>query len=138
MPRFGDCRRVSWTISKPELMPWHPHLWQPTAQVATSPEPLQERSARGCELELSDGWRLIDAISSWWVTLHGHAEPAIAAAVLLGQLRWVAWPHSHWGDASVEHREQHALRQLDQALETPTAAVILELLIQGASGMRVV
>ncbi len=24
---------------------------------------------------------LIDGISSWWVTLHGHAEPSIAAAV---------------------------------------------------------
>ena len=24
---------------------------------------------------------LIDAISSWWVTLHGHANPSIAAAI---------------------------------------------------------
>ena len=58
-------------------MSWHPHLWHPTTQVATSPEPLPVRSARGCELELADGRRLIDAISSWWVTLHGHAEPSI-------------------------------------------------------------
>ena len=62
-------------------MTWHPHLWHPTTQVATSPEPLQVRSARGSELELGDGRRLIDAISSWWVTLHGHAEPSIAAAI---------------------------------------------------------
>jgi len=60
---------------------WHPNLWHPTTQVATAPEPLLVRSARGCELELADGRRLIDAISSWWVTLHGHAEPAIAAAI---------------------------------------------------------
>ena len=32
-------------------MSWHPHLWHPTTQVASSPEPLQVRSARGCELE---------------------------------------------------------------------------------------
>ena len=62
-------------------MTWHPHLWHPTTQVASSPEPLQVRAARGSELELSDGRHLIDAISSWWVTLHGHAEPAIAAAI---------------------------------------------------------
>ena len=62
-------------------MSWHPHLWHPTTQVATSPEPLPVRAARGCELELADGRRLIDAISSWWVTLHGHAEPSIAAAI---------------------------------------------------------
>ncbi|MFZ9974136.1 MAG: aminotransferase class III-fold pyridoxal phosphate-dependent enzyme, partial [Vulcanococcus sp.] len=60
-------------------MSWHPHLWHPTTQVATSPIPLQVRSARGCVLELQDGRQLIDAISSWWVTLHGHAEPSIAA-----------------------------------------------------------
>lgn len=216
-------------------MSWHPHLWHPTTQVATSPEPLPVRSARGCELELADGRRLIDAISSWWVTLHGHAEPAIAAAIarqameleqvifanfthapaeqlatrlsalsglerlffsdngstavevalkmawqwwqnqgqpqrrqliafegayhgdtfgamalgarslfttpferLLFAVRRVSWPHGHWHDASVEAREAEALHQLDQALATPTAAVILEPLIQGAAGMRVV
>ncbi|HCA60461.1 MAG TPA: adenosylmethionine--8-amino-7-oxononanoate aminotransferase BioA, partial [Synechococcales bacterium UBA8647] len=32
-------------------------------------------------LELDDGRRLIDGISSWWVTLHGHGEPCIAEAI---------------------------------------------------------
>jgi len=36
-------------------MSWHPHLWHPTTQVATSPVPLQVQSARGCVLELQDG-----------------------------------------------------------------------------------
>ncbi|MCP9811354.1 adenosylmethionine--8-amino-7-oxononanoate transaminase [Synechococcus lacustris] len=215
-------------------MAWHPHLWHPTTQVATSQEPLRVQSARGSELELSDGRRLIDAISSWWVTLHGHGEPTIAAAIarqahvleqvifanfshepaeqlatrlsaltglqrlffsdngstavevalkiawqwwrnqgsdrhqliafegayhgdtfgamalgdrslltqpygkLLFDVARVAWPHSHWHNDSVEEREQQALKQLELALDTPTAAVILEPLIQGASGMRVV
>jgi adenosylmethionine-8-amino-7-oxononanoate aminotransferase len=222
---------------------WHPHLWHPTTQVSTSPPPLQVRSARGCELELADGRPLIDAISSWWVTLHGHGEPAIAAAIAhqaqeleqvifanfshapaeelatrLSQLtglerlffsdngstavevalkmawQWwrnqdgaadggspgverrqliafggayhgdtfgamavgdrslftaayepllfnvsrVGWPHTWWGDGDVEAKEQQALRDLEQALATPTAAVILEPLIQGASGLRMV
>jgi adenosylmethionine-8-amino-7-oxononanoate aminotransferase len=217
-------------------MSWHPHLWHPTTQVATSPEPLQVRSACGSELELADGFRLIDAISSWWVTLHGHAEPTIAAAIarqaqqleqvifanfshapaeqlatrlsaltglqrlffsdngstavevalkiawqwwrnqgserqrliafegayhgdtfgamalgdrsvlsepydnLLFDVARVAWPHGHRGEepAALQRREEAALRQLEHALECPTAAVILEPLIQGASGMRVV
>jgi len=215
-------------------MSWHPHLWHPTTQVATSPVPLQVRRARGCELELADGRRLIDAISSWWVTLHGHAEPSIAASIarqaqqleqvifanfshqpaeqlatrlsaltglqrlffsdngstaievalkiawqwwtnqgqsrqqliafdgayhgdtfgamavgerslftapyepLLFEVCRIAWPHTSWGDATVEAREQQALAQLEQALRTPTAAVILEPLLQGASGMRLV
>jgi len=50
----------------------------------------------------------------------------------------VGWPQTHWRDTTVEHREQLALDQLDVALQTPTAAVILEPLLQGASGMRLV
>ena len=62
-------------------MSWHPHLWHPTTQVAVAPEPLRVVGGRGSLLELEDGRQLIDAISSWWVTLHGHAEPSIAAAI---------------------------------------------------------
>ena len=32
-------------------------------------------------LETADGGRILDAISSWWVNLHGHSHPAIAAAI---------------------------------------------------------
>jgi adenosylmethionine-8-amino-7-oxononanoate aminotransferase len=213
---------------------WHPNLWHPTTQVATSPEPWKVVRAQGCQLELQDGRRLIDAISSWWVTLHGHGEPAIAAAIgrqalqleqvifanfshdpaeqlatrlaaltglerlffsdngstavevalkiawqwwrnqgsdrrqliafegayhgdtfgamavgdrsvftapydeLLFDVARIPWPHTHWGDQSVEVREAQALLELERALETPSAAVILEPLIQGASGMHVV
>ncbi|MBM5795082.1 MAG: adenosylmethionine--8-amino-7-oxononanoate transaminase [Cyanobacteria bacterium M_surface_7_m2_037] len=215
-------------------MSWHPHLWHPTTQVATSPVPLQVARARGCVLELQDGRQLIDAISSWWVTLHGHAEPSIAAAIgrqalqleqvifanfshqpaeqlatrlaaltglerlffsdngstavevalkiawqwwrnqgsdrrqliafegayhgdtfgamavgdrsiftapyeeLLFDVARISWPHTHWGDATVEAREAQALQQLEQALAVPTAAVILEPLLQGAAGMHMV
>jgi adenosylmethionine-8-amino-7-oxononanoate aminotransferase len=215
-------------------MGWHRHLWHPTTQVATAPEPLRVVSARGSLLQLDDGRQLIDAISSWWVTLHGHGEPSIAAAIaaqaqqleqvifanfshppaeqLAEQLasltgldrlffsdngstavevalkiawQWwrnrgeprqqliafegayhgdtvgamalgerslfnsayeglmfsvarAPWPASWWGDESVEARELQALAVLDRLLETPTAAVIFEPLLQGASGMNLV
>jgi len=60
---------------------WHSHLWHPFTQVATAEPPLRVVSARGSLLYLEQGSTLIDAISSWWVTLHGHAEPSIAAAI---------------------------------------------------------
>ena len=215
-------------------MGWHPHLWHPTTQVATAPEPLRVVSARGSLLQLDDGRQLIDAISSWWVTLHGHGEPSIAAAIAAQALQleqvifanfshplaeqlaeklapltgldrlffsdngstavevalkiawqwWrnrgeprqqliafegayhgdtvgamalgerslfnsayeglmfsvarAPWPASWWGDESVEARELQALAVLDRLLETPTAAVIFEPLLQGASGMNLV
>lgn len=38
-------------------------------------------SAQGCWLQDADGKRYLDAISSWWVTLFGHGNPAISAAI---------------------------------------------------------
>ena len=52
-------------------------LWHPYTQHALGEWPLAVDSARGAWLTLADGRRLLDAISSWWVNLHGHGHPAI-------------------------------------------------------------
>ncbi len=213
---------------------WHPHLWHPFVQVASADPPLRAVAGRGALLELDDGRLLIDAISSWWVTLHGHGEPAIAAAIahqaqtleqvifadfrhpaaeqlaeqlsartglerlffsdngstavevalkmawqwwqnrgehrprliaftgayhgdtfgamavgersifsaafepLLFAVARAPWPATWWGDEEVEQREAEALAALEQLLAEPTAAVILEPLLQGAGGMAMV
>jgi adenosylmethionine-8-amino-7-oxononanoate aminotransferase len=56
-------------------------IWHPFSQRAIDPPPIEIRRAEGATLETRDGRVLIDAISSWWVTLHGHSHPKIAAAV---------------------------------------------------------
>ena len=56
-------------------------VWHPFTQPALDPQPVNIRRAEGVYLETADGRRVIDAISSWWVTLHGHAHPAIAVAI---------------------------------------------------------
>ena len=56
-------------------------LWYPFTQMATAPEPLKVVRGEGVWLELEGGRRVIDAISSWWVNLHGHARPEIAQAI---------------------------------------------------------
>ncbi len=213
---------------------WHPHLWHPFTQVATADPPLRVVRGEGALLELDDGRRLIDAISSWWVTLHGHGEPSIAAAIarqartleqvgfsdfrhpaaeqlaerlaacsglerlffsdngstavevalkiawqwwrnqgeprqqliafegayhgdtfgamavgerslfsapfepLLFAVARAPWPATWWEDDGVEEREAAALERLENLLQTPTAAVILEPLLQGAGGMALV
>ncbi len=43
--------------------------------------PIPIVKARGSYLYAEDGSAYIDAISSWWVTLHGHAHPHIAEAL---------------------------------------------------------
>ncbi|MGH9450922.1 MAG: adenosylmethionine--8-amino-7-oxononanoate transaminase [Terriglobia bacterium] len=56
-------------------------IWHPYTNPALDPAPLLIERAEGAYLYTADGRRLLDAISSWWVTLHGHAQPRIAAAI---------------------------------------------------------
>lgn len=56
-------------------------FWQPFTQMKTAAPPLRVRSGNGIMLELEDGRRLMDCISSWWVTLHGHCQPEIVEAI---------------------------------------------------------
>lgn len=56
-------------------------LWHPFTQEGAEAPPPVIRSAKGAYLETQDGRRILDAISSWWVNIHGHAHPAIAEAV---------------------------------------------------------
>jgi adenosylmethionine-8-amino-7-oxononanoate aminotransferase len=72
---------------------WHPFtqhgLQEPIPHVAR---------AEGAILHTSDGQRVIDGISSWWVTTHGHCHPRIVAAIAeqaqrLDQIIFAGWTH---------------------------------------------
>lgn len=59
-------------------------LWHPCTQMREHPDTLPllpVARAEGAWLVGHDGRRTLDAVSSWWVTLHGHAEPRIAEAI---------------------------------------------------------
>ena len=56
-------------------------VWSPFTQMKSAMPTRRVRSGVGPLLELEDGQQVLDCISSWWVTLHGHAQPEIAAAV---------------------------------------------------------
>jgi len=59
------------------------HVWHPCTQMKDheSLPPIPIRRGSGAWLEDYDGRRYLDAISSWWVNLFGHANPRINAAV---------------------------------------------------------
>lgn len=59
----------------------HPNIWYPFAQAKTALTPIKIKSAQGIWLELEDGSKIMDCISSWWVNIHGHAHPKIAEAI---------------------------------------------------------
>ncbi len=59
----------------------HRNIWYPFTIIEDAPEPLKVEKGDGLWLELEDGRRIMDCISSWWVNLHGHAHPKIARAI---------------------------------------------------------
>ncbi len=220
--------------SRSSTSSWDPHLWPPFTQISSSLPPEKVIRGRGARLFLDNSKSLIDAISSWWVTLHGHSNPYIADAIskqaqeleqvifadfthpqaerlanrlskltglqrlffsdngstavevalkiacqywhnkgeprqqiiafqgayhgdtfgamalgernlfnapfedMLFPVKRIPWPSTWWGDEGIEERENKALIELERSLETPTAALILEPLVQGAGGMAMV
>lgn len=56
-------------------------IWYPFTQMKTAKAPIHIESAKDALLFSKDGKEYIDAISSWWVNIHGHANPIIAKAI---------------------------------------------------------
>ena len=72
---------------------WHPFTQHGLGEAI----PLIARG-EGAILHTASGQRIIDAISSWWVTTHGHCHPRIVAAIAgqaqkLDQIIFAGWTH---------------------------------------------
>ncbi|WP_313434003.1 adenosylmethionine--8-amino-7-oxononanoate transaminase [Novosphingobium sp.] len=72
---------------------WHPF----TQHGLEEPVPLVTH-AEGALLHTADGRSVVDAVSSWWVTTHGHSHPRIKAAIAeqagrLDQIIFAGWTH---------------------------------------------
>ncbi len=73
-------------------------IWHPFTQHGLGePIPMVVR-AEGAALHTRDGRRIVDAISSWWVTTHGHGHPRIMAAIAdqaarMDQIIFAGWTH---------------------------------------------
>lgn len=73
-------------------------VWHPFTQHGLDvPIPLVTRS-EGAAIHTDDGRRIVDGISSWWVTTHGHSNPRIVKAIAdqaakLDQIIFAGWTH---------------------------------------------
>lgn len=57
------------------------NIWHPFTPLEGLAEVPLITGGQGIYLHTSDGRRIVDAISSWWVNLHGHANAKIANAI---------------------------------------------------------
>ncbi len=66
------------------MLDWEKHddlIWHPYSALRTTLPNLAVERAEGVYLYLKDGSVLLDAVSSWWVNIHGHAHPVLAEAI---------------------------------------------------------
>ena len=222
-------------VSKDANRDWHPNIWPPFTHIANSKPQIEVTHGKDALIFTKDPKKeLIDGISSWWVTLHGHSNDYIANAIfdqakmieqvifadflhpqakklserlskltklerlffsdngstavevalkiayqswqnqgetrtqiiafdgayhgdtfgamalgernifnenfdnLMFPVKRVPWPSTWINDEEVEIKENKAIQILIKLLKTPTVAVILEPLVQGAGGMNMV
>ncbi|MAW98450.1 MAG: adenosylmethionine--8-amino-7-oxononanoate transaminase [Sphingomonas sp.] len=113
-------------------------VWHPFTQHGLE-EPIPEIArAKGAELWTSDGARFLDAISSWWVTTHGHCHPRIAAAIAeqagtLDQIIFAGFTH---GPAEAVARDLVAMlpRPLDHVFFSDSGSTAVEVALKMALG----
>ncbi len=112
---------------------WHPF----TQHGLEEPIPLIVRG-EGAALYTADGQRIIDAISSWWVTTHGHCNPRIMAAIAaqtqkLDQIIFAGWTHET-AEELARRLVAIAPRPLDYAFYSDSGSTAVEVALKMALG----
>jgi adenosylmethionine-8-amino-7-oxononanoate aminotransferase len=94
----------------------HEHIWHPYTSM-TDPLPTYAvESARGVQIKLADGRKLVDGMASWWCAIHGYNHPVLNAAVR-NQLKHMS--HVMFGGLSHEP----ATRLAEQLIEITPASL---------------
>lgn len=113
-------------------------VWHPFTQHGLG-EPIDTIvRAEGASLYTADGRRIIDAISSWWVTTHGHCNPRIMAAIAeqaqrLDQIVFASWTHEP-AEAVAHALVEMMPRPLDHVFFSDSGSTSVEVALKMALG----
>lgn len=112
------------------------NIWHPFTQMKLAAEPIKVERAKGTILHTEDGEEIIDAISSWWVTLHGHSHPYIAEKVKqqllnLDHCIFADFTHSP-AEELIERLMQHLPSEMDKAFFSDNGSTSVEVAIKMA------
>ena len=69
------------TLTNPIIETDNRYVWHPFTHLKYAEAPVQLVRGEGAFFYDADGNKLLDAISSWWVNLHGHCHPYISQKV---------------------------------------------------------
>jgi adenosylmethionine-8-amino-7-oxononanoate aminotransferase len=110
------------------------HVWHPYTQHGLPDARPEVVRASGAYLETRDGRQIFDAISSWWVTLHGHAHPRIAAAIAsqastLEQVIFAGFTHEP-GARLAEELTAHAPSGLERVFFSDDGSTAVEVAVK--------
>jgi adenosylmethionine---8-amino-7-oxononanoate aminotransferase len=75
------------------------HVWHPYAAMPSTEPRYLVTGSEGVYLELADGRRLIDGVSSWWTAILGHRHPELIRAA---QAQLERLPHVMFGGLTHE------------------------------------
>jgi adenosylmethionine-8-amino-7-oxononanoate aminotransferase len=85
-------------MNAPEAERWlafdRQHVWHPYASMPSDEPRYLVTGTEGVHLELADGRRLIDGVSSWWTAILGHRHPELIRAA---QAQLERLPHVMFG-----------------------------------------
>ena len=113
-------------------------VWHPFHQHGLGEDIPLVTHAEGATLFTADGRRVIDAISSWWVTTHGHCHPRLMAAIRaqserLDQLIFAGWTHQPAEDLARE-LVRIMPRPLDHVFFSDSGSTSVEVALKMALG----
>ncbi|MBF0263992.1 MAG: adenosylmethionine--8-amino-7-oxononanoate transaminase [Gammaproteobacteria bacterium] len=58
------------------------HIWHPYSSLKSPNSTFYIQSANGVNLQLDNGLKLIDGMSSWWAAIHGYNHPVLNQALI--------------------------------------------------------